>query len=79
MYAGLPGRTQLENFVDIKKNSTFAVTVLATLPVEQRTRAGLLLYLTMLKYTKTPMDLPDQIAVLKSRGLIVEDDTFALH
>ena len=25
------------------------------------------------------MDLPDQIAVLKSRGLIVEDDSFALH
>jgi hypothetical protein len=44
MYAGLPGRTKLENFVDIKKNSIFAVTVLATLPVEQRTRAGLLLY-----------------------------------
>ncbi len=32
----------------------------------------------MLKYTKTPIDLPDQVAVLKGRGLEVEDESFAL-
>ena len=36
--------------MDIEKNFIFAATVLATLPVEQRTRAGLLLYWTMQKY-----------------------------
>ena len=32
-----------------------------------------------MKYTKVPIDLPDQVAVLKSRGLTIEDDLFALH
>ena len=35
--------------------------------------------MVMHKYTKTPIDLLDQIAVLKSRGLVVEDDSFALQ
>ena len=32
-----------------------------------------------MKYTKLPMDLPDQVQVLKDRGLAVEDEQFALH
>lgn len=32
-----------------------------------------------MRYTKTPIDLPAQVAVLESRGLDVEDKAFALH
>ena len=52
---------------------TFAATDSATLPIEQRTRAELLLYIGFMEYTKQPIDYPQQIQMLKERGLIIDD------
>ena len=54
--------------------ATFAPTESATLPVEQRTRAGLLFIYVMNIYTKQPLSIDDQIAKLKLLGLIIADE-----
>ena len=56
----------------------FAPTESATLPVEQRTRAGLLLYMSTLRiYTKQALPIADQLELLKSRGLLIADESKA--
>ncbi len=52
----------------------FVLTESATLPVEQRTRAGLLFIYVMNIYTKQPLSIDDQIAKLRSLGLIIADE-----
>ena len=55
-----------------------AATESATLPVEQRTRAGLLLYMSTLRiYTKQALPIAGQLELLKSRGLSIADDSKA--
>lgn len=48
----------------------------ATLPAEQRTRAGRFILFPM-RYTKQPTSITDQINLLKLRGLIIDDETEA--
>ena len=61
-----------------KKDCIFAPTESATLPDEQRTRAGLLFYTNMPKnYTKPPITISEQINTLKQRGLVINDIPFA--
>ena len=55
----------------------FAPTESATLPVEQRTRAGLLFSDDMNIYTKPPLSIADQIARLKAQGLVINDEELA--
>ena len=57
---------------------TFAVTVPTTLPIEQRTRVGLLLFIRM-RYSKQPLDYPEILKLLKSRGLIIRDESMAIE
>ena len=46
--------------------------------LDQRTRAGLLLYMgTIRLYTKQPLSIADQIQLLKDRGLLFGDETYA--
>ena len=44
-----------------------------------RTRAGLFLYIYVMAYTKLPISIIDQIALLKSRGLAFADEGYATH
>ena len=60
-------------------NYIFAATDSATLPIEQRTRAELLLYIGFMEYTKQPIDYPQQIQMLKERGLIIKNEKQALE
>ena len=61
-----------------KKKRIFAPTESATLPVEQRTRAGLLFYSVMSNiYTKQPLSINDQIAKLRQHGLIIANEDTA--
>ena len=60
-------------------NCIFAATDSATLPIEQRTRAELLFYRGFMEYTKQPIDYPQQIQMLKERGLIIRDERQALE
>ena len=47
-------------------------------PLDQRTRAGLLLFIPMARiYTKLPLSITDQVALLKSRGLQFVDEVAA--
>ena len=64
--------------VDSTKITTFAPTESATLPVEQRTRAGLLFSDDMNIYTKQPLSIDDQIARLKAQGLVINDEALAV-
>ena len=57
---------------------TFVVTVSTTLPIEQRTRVGLLLFIRM-RYSKQPLDYLDILKLLKSRGLIIRDESMAIE
>ena len=59
------------------KSTTFTSTESATLPVDQRTRAGLLFYDDMNIYTKQPLSITDQIARLKAQGLAINDEELA--
>ena len=56
----------------------FAAAVPTTLPVEQRTRVGLLLFIRM-RYSKQPLDYLDILNLLKSRGLIIRDESMAIE
>ena len=49
----------------------------ATLPAEQRTRAGRFIYFTM-EYTKKPFTVTEQICLLKQRGLIIDNESEAI-
>lgn len=42
----------------------------ATLPVDQRTRAGRFVYIRFMRYNKQPISIANQIAILKSRGMV---------
>ena len=67
-----------KKFVDSEIIRIFAPTESATLPVEQRTRAGLLFYSSMSNiYTKQPLSIDDQIAKLRSQGLIIDNEDLA--
>ena len=69
--------TFCENNLVVSINaSIFAPTEPATLPGDQRTRAGRFLYM---EYTKQAITLADQINILKQRGLIFEDENAALR
>ena len=57
---------------------TFVVTVPTTLPIEQRTRVGHLLFIRM-RYSKQPLDYLDILNLLKSRGLIIRDESMAIE
>ena len=46
------------NLLFSKTLRIFAVTVPTTLPIEQRTRVGLLLFIRM-RYSKQPLDYPE--------------------
>ena len=57
----------------------FAATVPTTLPVEQRTRVGLLLFYTFMIYSKLPLDYSEILDLLVSRGLIISDRNKAIE
>ena len=67
-----------KKFVDSEIIRIFAPTESATLPVDQRTRAGLLFYDMMCNiYTKQPLSIDDQIAKLRQQGLIIANEDTA--
>ncbi len=51
------------------KSRIFAPTEPATLPEDQRTRAGRFFLYRAMKYNKQPISINDQITILKGRGL----------
>ena len=61
-------------FVHSEKSRIFAPKESATLPEEQRTRAGLFFIYVMNIYLKQPISIDDQIAKLRSLGLIIADE-----
>lgn len=64
----------VRKFVDSEFIRIFAPTESATLPIEQRTRAGLLFCSIMSNiYTKQPLSIDDQIAKIRSQGLIITE------
>ena len=60
--------------VVLENITSFASTISATLPIEQRTRAELLFLAFMKKYNKQPLEIHQQIAVLKKRKLIFHNE-----
>lgn len=60
--------------VVLENITSFASTISATLPIEQRTRAELLFLAFMKKYNKQPLEIHQQIAVLKERKLIFHNE-----
>lgn len=56
----------------------FAVIVPTTLPIEQRTKVGLLLFIRV-RYSKQTLDYPEILKLLKSRGLIIRDESMAIE
>ena len=68
----------LKKFAVLDFVCIFAAIESATLPVEQRTRAGLLLYMSTLRiYTKQALSIANQLELLKSRGLLIADESKA--
>lgn len=57
--------------------ATFVVTVPATLPVDQRTQAGL--FLSKLSFNKPFTTVQDQIQLLQKRGLVVSNANLLAH
>lgn len=57
----------------------FAATVPTTLPVEQRTRVGLLLFMCLWNIQKQPLDYSEILDLLASRGLIIADRNKAIE
>ena len=57
---------------------TFVVMVPTTLPIEQRTRVGLLLFIRI-RFSKQPLDYLEILKLLKSRGLIIRDESMAIE
>jgi Abi-like protein len=70
-----PGQTWFYRDANIfdKNCVMFVSTTPATLPVEQRTRAGFLLPLPPVLYSKPALPFAQQIALLQSRGLVITD------
>ena len=60
--------------VVLENITSFASTISATLPIEQRTRAELLFLAFMKKHNKQPLEIHQQIAVLKERELIFHNE-----
>lgn len=60
--------------VDRERISTFAATDSATLPIDQRTRAELLLLYAMSEYTNRALSIDEQITRLKKNGLIIDNE-----
>ena len=69
---------ELRNLLFSKILRTFAVIVPTTLPIEQRTRVGLLLFIRT-RHSKQPLDYPEILKLLKSRGLIIRDESMAIE
>ena len=62
------------SILDIKRKSCIlALTNSATLHIEQRTRAELLLY-NLMECSKSPISNIQQIAILKERGLLIQNE-----
>ena len=60
------------------KSRTFAATESATLPVRLANQGGSFAFIPMARiYTKLPLSITDQVALLKSRGLQFEDEVAA--
>ena len=56
----------------------FAATESATLPVRSANQGGSFAFISMSRiYTKLPLSITDQVALLKSRGLKFEDEVAA--
>ena len=61
------------------KNRTFAATESATLPVRSANQGGSFAFIPMVRmYTKLPLSITDQVALLKSRGLQFADAAFCI-
>ena len=69
---------ELRNLLFSKILRTFAVTVPTTLPIEQRTKVGLLLFIRI-RFSKQPLDYLEILKLLKSRGLIIRDESMAIE
>ena len=69
---------ELRNLLFSKILRTFAVIVPTTLPIEQRTKVGLLLFIRV-RYSKQTLDYPEILKLLKSRGLIIRDESMAIE
>jgi len=54
-----------------RKNIIFASTISAT-PLYNAYQGGTYFYIHMITYTKQPISIADQIAMLKNRGLLFE-------
>lgn len=67
----------LEKYLRNKKTYTFAVTVVATLPALNSVPGRLFCFYTM-KYNKLPIDIPEQLELLKQRGLLIDDERTAI-
>ena len=60
------------------KSRTFAATESATLPVRLANQGGSFAFIPMARiYTKLPLSITDQVALLKSRGLQFVDEVAA--
>lgn len=55
------------------KNSIFAALESATLPIEQRTRAELFVYMCM-EYINPPLGTATLLANLQNEGLVIMDE-----
>ena len=63
---------------DSNKSRTFATTESATLPVRSANQGGSFAFIPMVRiYTKLPLSITDQVALLKSRGLQFADEVAA--
>ena len=58
---------------------TFAVTDSATLPIRTANQGGTSFLYTFMNYTKQPLDYPQIIAQLKSRGLLFRNETHVIQ
>ena len=56
---------------------TFATTVPAT-PLNNAYHGGTSLFYNSMRYTKQPIGIPAQLAIMKQRGLVVNDETLAM-
>ena len=56
---------------------TFATTVPAT-PLNNAYHGGTSLFYNSMRYTKQPIGIPAQLAIMKQRGLVVNDESLAM-
>jgi len=79
LYFGLNQNFNLKKDDKIKTYRTFVITEPAALPVDQRTTAGLFFISMAQQFNKPPLSADDHIVLLKSRGLVVENQDTAKH